>query len=215
MRQGPLRYLCAIEHAYKEKLGADVGYSGLMTRNPSHPQWRFYRGWDGRYELAELAEWVELPKFIPKRKPEEVGIGRNVTLFDFMRHYAYRHIRHYKWEVKNFVLWQAHLYEKALDRNGDFLVPLWEKEVYHIIRSVAKWTWRQFQVKSMEEDVKWREKQAYRGAKGGAASGASRLAASEDKRASARLMAATGKTQIEIANELAVSRMTVYRWLSE
>ena len=86
-----------------------------MIRNPLHPRWKVYRGRDECYEFAELADWVELPKFIPKRKPEEVGIGRNVTLFDFMRQYAYRHIRHYKWEVKNFVLWQAHLYEKALE----------------------------------------------------------------------------------------------------
>jgi len=96
MRQAPLRYLCAVEAAFRAKLDADSGYSGLITKNPAHPLWRLLRGPQRGYELGELAEWVDLPRHIPRRKPEEVGLGRNVTLFDWLRHYAYRQIRHYK-----------------------------------------------------------------------------------------------------------------------
>lgn len=46
------------------------------------------------------------------------------------------------------------------------------------------------------------------------ASGAARFAASEDKRTSARLMAAEGRGVREIAKELGVGKSTVARWVS-
>ena len=49
--------------------------------------------------------------------------------------------------------------------------------------------------------------------KGGQASGKARAAASEDKRASARLMRSQGKTQAAIAAELGVHVNTVANWL--
>ena len=82
MRQGPMRYLCAVEAAFRAKLQADQGYSGLMTKNPAHEMWRVLRGPQMAYELDELADWVDLPKHLPKRKPEEIGLGRNVTIFE-------------------------------------------------------------------------------------------------------------------------------------
>ena len=150
MRQRPMRYLCAIEAAFRVKLQADQGYSGLMTKNPAHELWRVLRGPRIAYELAELADWVDLPKFIPKRKPEEVGLGRNITVFESLRQYAYRHIRHYKGDVRNFVLWQAHLNTKALERNGDLLTPLAGNEVWHIAKSVSKWTWNRFDLEASD-----------------------------------------------------------------
>jgi hypothetical protein len=210
MRQGPLRYLCAVEAAFREKLQADQGYAGLITKNPAHPLWRTLRGPQLAYDLGDLAEWVDLTKYIPKRKPEEIGLGRNVTVFDWLRHYAYRNIRRYKTDVSNFVLWQSHLNGKALERNGDLHTPLDGSEVWHIAKSVSKWTWRQFDIAA--SDVRFSALQSHRGQQGGKASGAVRLAASEDKRASARIMAANGMTHGAIADELGVSRRTVLRW---
>jgi hypothetical protein len=212
MRQAPMRYLCAIESAFREKLQADHGYSGLITKNPAHPLWRVLRGPRLGYELGELAEYVDLPKHAPKRKPEEVGLGRNVTLFDWLRQYAYRHIRHYKKDVRNFVAWQAHLNNKALLRNGDFVVPLDGREVWHIAKSVAKWTWRRFDLAA--SDARFSALQAARGRQGGVASGLSRAAASEDKRASARLMQTQGYSSRAIAQILGVNQSTVVRWLT-
>lgn len=211
MRQGPLRYLCAVEAAFREKLQADQGYSGLITKNPAHPLWRTLRGPQASYDLAELAEWVELPKHLPKRKPEEVGLGRNVTVFEWLRQYSYRQIRHYKGDVRNFVLWQSYLNNRALERNGDLHTPLDGKEVWHIAKSVAKWTWNKFDIAA--SDAKFSQLQAYRGKQGGIASGISRSAANEDKRASARLMSARGMSLRAIATELGVSKSTVGTWL--
>jgi len=209
MRQGPLRYLCAVEAAFRAKLEADSGYTGLITKNPAHPLWRVLRGPQRGYELGELAEWVDLSKHAPRRKPEEVGLGRNVTLFDWLRHYAYRHIRQYKGAgERNFVLWQSHLNNKALLRNGDFQHPLDGKEVWHIAKSVAKWTWRRFDLAA--SDAKFSQLQAHRGK----LSGEARVAASEDRRVSARLMQTQGYSSRAIAQILGVNQSTVVRWLA-
>ena len=164
MRQRPMRFLCALEEGFRVRLQADQGYSGLMTKNPGHELWRVLRGPRLAYELGELAEWIDLPKFLPKRKPEEIGLGRNVNLFESLRQYAYKHIRHYKGDVRNFVLWQAHLNAKALERNGDLLTPLAGNEVWHIAKSVSKWTWNRFDLEA--SDARFSKLQAFRGSKG-------------------------------------------------
>ncbi len=209
MRQAPMRYLAAVESLMREKLQADPGFSGLITKNPIHPLWHTLRGPRLGYELAELAKYLpDLEKHTPKRrKPEEVGLGRNVTLFDWLRQYAYRHIRHYKGDVRNFVLWQSHLNVKALERNSEFPHPLDPRECWHIAKSVSKWTWNRFDL--VASDARFSGLQAHRGR----ASGEARLAKNEDKRSSARLMRSTGMSTRTIAAELGVDQSTVVRWL--
>jgi len=208
-RRAPLRYLCAVEAAFRAALDADAGYSGLITKNPVHPLWRTLRGPRVSYELGELADWVELPKHVPKRAPEQVGLGRNVTLFDFMRHWAYRNVRRYKQEVRNFVIWQADCNTKALQRNGDFMNPLDGREVWQVAKSVAKWTWSRFDIEA--SDQRFSELQAHRSKLGHEA----RWGDNESKRASARLMAAQGMSMRAIGRELAVDHKTVSHWLND
>lgn len=212
MRQGPLRYLCAVESAFRARLQADQGYSGLITKNPAHPLWHTLPGPRTSYDLGELAEYVDLTKHMPRRKPEEIGLGRNVTVFEWLRQYAYRHIRHYKGDVRNFVLWQSHLNNKALERNAEFRQPMDGREVWHIAKSVSKWTWRQFDLAG--SDARFSALQAHRGRRGGVASGLSRTAANEDKRASARLMKQAGYSVRAIAAALEIGKSTVADWVS-
>jgi len=214
MRQAPLRYLCAVEAAFRTKLDADQDYAGLLTKNPAHPLWRTLRGPRLDYDLGELAEYVDLPKHIPKRgkKPEEIGLGRNVTVFEDLRQWAYRNIRGYKAEgFKGWNPWMADCNEWALQRNGDLPNPMDSREVWHIAKSVAKWTWRRLDIAA--SDARFSQLQAHRGKKGGIASGVTRLEASEDKRVSARLMAGKGIKTGRIAQELNVDRKTIQRWL--
>lgn len=165
MRQAPLRYLCAVEAAFREKLEADQGYAGLITKNPAHPLWHTLRGPMEHYDLGDLAEFVDL-KYAPKRKPpEQVGLGRNVHIFDQLRKRAYREIRHYKREVRNFVLWQSHLNFVGLTLNGELHNPLDPVEVWHIAKSVSKWTWRKFDLDA--SDARFSALQSHRGKLGG------------------------------------------------
>ena len=114
--------------------------------------------------------------------------------------------------MRNFVLWQAHLNNRALERNGDLQNPMDGREVWHIAKSVSKWTWRQFDIDA--SDARFSALQAHRGRKGGVASGLSRAAANEDKRASARLMKQAGYSVRAIAEALSVSVGSVSAWCS-
>lgn len=202
-RQAPMRYLVGVEAAFRAALASDGGYAGLITKNPAHPLWRTLRGPQLAYELGELAEWVDLPKHLPKKKPEEIGLGRNVTLFDWLRNWAYRNVRRYKTEVRNFVIWQADCNTKALGRNGDFSHPLDGREVWQVAKSVAKWTWHRFDIEA--SDKRFSALQRHRVQQ--------RWGDTEDKQASARLMAAQGISQRKIAAELGVALYSVVRWL--
>jgi hypothetical protein len=170
-RRAPIRYLAAVESLMREKLQADPGFGGLITKNPRHPEWRLLRGPVLGYELGELAEHLPgLERHLPRRRPEEVGVGRNVALFDDLRRWAYRAVRTYRlagglgaWNA-----WLAACSHKALERNGDFLVPLDPRECFWVARSVGKWTWQRM---TLEGYLAWRSEQ---GRRGGLASGQAR-----------------------------------------
>lgn len=209
-RDAPLRYLCAVESLMRERLQADNGFAGLVTKNPAHPLWRVLRGPRLAYGLGELGEHLPgLEKHRPKRRaPDQVGLGRNVGLFDRLRRWAYPSIRPY-WGggLQAWNAWLSHCNSRALVYNGDFRVPLHGREVWHVARSVAKWTWKHTTPEGFSD---W---QAAQGRKGGRASGEARRQVSEEKRASARLMALAGRSAPEIAAELGVDQFVVLRWL--
>jgi hypothetical protein len=209
MRLGPLRYLSGIESMMHHRLQADPGFCGLLTKNPMHPDWECLRGPQQGYSLSELAAHLPgIEKHFPRpRAVPEIGLGRNVALFDFLRNYAYQQIRYYKLDIRNFVAWQSHLNSRALVRNAEFLPQMDGREVWHIAKSVAKWTWRRFDLAA--SDAQFSKLQAARGR----ASGLARRAAREDARVSARLMAVQGYSSRAIAPILGVNQSTVSRWL--
>jgi hypothetical protein len=168
-RRAPLRYLAAIESMMRERLQADAGFGGLVTKNPMHPEWRTLRGPVIGYELRDLAEYLPgLERHIPRRgKPEEVGLGRNCTLFDYLRTWAYRHVRPYR-EAGGLASWREWLMacnNRALLRNGEFQNPMDPRECWWVARSVAKWTWRRFDVEA--SDRRFSALQAARGRRSG------------------------------------------------
>ena len=215
-RHAPIRYLLAVESAFRARLQADSGYSGLITKNPAHPLWRTLRGPSEFYDLAYLSEFVDLPKFRPKQgtKLDEIGLGRNCILFDFLRKWAYKAVRDHR-DQRNYVLWQAQAYDRALNRNADFKDQLDPKEVWHIAQSVTKWVWKTDPL----AEAAFLARQAIKGRKGGLAGGKkgmlTRWGNNEDKRSSARLMAAAGTSTRSIAAELEIDQSTVVRWLQK
>lgn len=205
-RAAPLKYLAAIEAAYIKKLNADICYTGLIAKNPLHSDWITYPTHSHAYELSELADYVDLTA--PTQKPleplESFGLGRNCDLFDQIRFFAYKAQRDFK-KNSNFSQFEAEIYSKCAEFNV-FSTPLPVSELRAIAKSVAKFCWR---LSSEASDAKFSALQAYRGQR----SGLARLAKSEDKRATARLLSIQGKIQSEIAAELGVSRKTVNQWL--
>jgi hypothetical protein len=207
-RQKPMRYLAAVESAMREKLQSDPGYSGLVTKNPAHPHWRTFWNRDGGlYELGDLLEWLDLPKFINKKdRPERVGIGRNVDTFDHIRFLAYRSVAGWKATGGRgaFVYYLNHLHDLAIQyTHNEHPQPLDRKECHHISKSVARWTWNKFDIEASNQ--KFSALQSWRGRQGG-------RPPMEDKQFSARLMRAQGVSYSLIAREVGASRRAVIGW---
>jgi len=203
-RLKPLRYAAAVQEAYRAKLDADPAYSGLICKNPLNDYWRVLEYSDAVYDLAYLAEWVDLATVKTRQAREEVGLGRNCTLFDRLRHWAYRWIATYKGSATASEWGEAVL--RQAEKMNDFNTQLHTSEVRAIAKSTAKWTWTKFDVDASNE--RFSRLQAHRGRQGGIAKGL----ANEDKKASARLMHAQGQSYRQIADALGVSRRSVIYW---
>jgi hypothetical protein len=217
-RAEPLRLAAAIEAAYGAKLDADRGYSGLITKNPLHPHWHVYcpateAANNGYYELAELAEYVILPKTLPRRR-EAAGIGRNVSLFDDLRQWAYKAVRGY-WRPAGYKAWHLAVLEKANALNC-FPEPLPIAEIQATAKSVSKYTWQRFTPKGWADFVERThtpEIQAKRGKIGGVRSGEARAEKAAGMAARALELRKQGMKQAEIAKALGVHRNSVSSWL--
>lgn len=204
-RSGPMRYLAAVESAMRVQLAADPGYSGLITKNPRHGDWRVF--WGRRlYDLPELQDWLDLPRHTPRKTDDRHGLGRNVATFDHVRYQAYPQIRYWKHAGQGaYVGWQNWLHHTALDyTHAEHPQPLDRRECHWIARSVAHWVWHRFNVEA--SDARFSATQAVRGRQKGA-----------DRRGwalpIARGLAAEGWTQREIAEDLGVAQKTVSNWL--
>lgn len=198
-RKGPLRYAAAVQLSLRDSLGADVGYSGFLCKNPFSSHWRTVE-WEPRlYELADFEGWLDL-----SAKPREAansdayGLGRNCALFEKLRTWAYRAIRQGWPDAER---WYQAVQERAAAYNS-FDQPLNTNEVRAIARSVAKYTCKHFSAAGFSAV------QAQRGRKGGAAKGASYA----EKRAQALALLDAGAKRYEVAEQLGVALKTVSRW---
>ena len=83
-REAPLRLLARISEFYRHALGADPGYTGVLTHNPmrsAHRHGEFLTHWGRKqpYPLSELAEPIPKGWRLPVKPTTEAG--RNCSLF--------------------------------------------------------------------------------------------------------------------------------------
>lgn len=159
-RDAPIRYAAALQAALLAKLCADPGYAGLIAKNPFHEAWNTQ--WlQQLYTLGDLAEYVSLPKRLPKRSElAGVGLGRNCTLFDELRAWAYQWVREYQSNDASTAQWHSAVLGQA-ERLNAFDLPLAFNEVKAVAKSVARWTWLHF------SDAAFSALQSVRGKRGG------------------------------------------------
>lgn len=205
-RRKPLRYLAAIEYALREKWGADRGYTGFISKNPIHPHWETLQMRSESWELGELADWLTLPKTLPRRG-QSVGLGRNCTLFDMLRYWAYDSVLEFRVSGSMGTWSEAVL--SAAEGFNSFPEPLPCSEVRATAKSVANWTWANYIKRWSDEEFS--QVQAARGRM----SGAKRGHANKEKRAKAHELRAEGLSQRAIAKELGVSVGTINNWLKQ
>ena len=210
-KQNVIQYLAKIEQAYSLALGADRGYTGLITKNPCHGTWENHTFGVQPYDLNYLADFVELQELKTDLK-EVSGLGRNCMMFDTVRFWAYEAIR-------AFILgspdsWYAEVLKVAINANSAFLEPLPYSEVKATAKSIARWVWRNHS----DAHVKFIERQTVKGRKGGLSSdsshgGKARSAQYSDIRMEALKLHIMGKSIKEISEYLNVHRNSVSKWV--
>lgn len=211
-RRAPQGLLHVVRRALTARLVGDPCYVGLLTKNPLHEAWNVQQPGGStsleelakvlRPELAALTQWDACepgrPRWSQAQAEAELraaGDGtRNVTLFTALRQWAYRNL-------------DADLHRQALRFNSMLPDPLPASEVEEMAARMARYlAGPRFVSGGFTSD--FAEAQRRRGR----LSGVARLAASEDKRASARLMRAQGQSIRAIAAALGVGKSTVSDW---
>lgn len=139
-RQGPLRYLAHIENGMCELLKADRGYSGLISKNPFHGDWQTWFVHNTGFELCELDDFVPESCYIrSKAHSETYGLGRNCTVFECLKQWAYRAFRDdFDYSTNG---WYDACLSQAFEFNRDLCLesPLPVSEIKAIAKSVSKW----------------------------------------------------------------------------
>lgn len=143
-RMAPMRYLAGLESGLSARLGADQGYSGLIVKNPL--QSAFWRVWQPRqelYSLDELADYTDPSRTRTHTRTREVrSFGRNVSLFDQLRFWAYDRVESAR--AGNYGAWVSDVTAQAMTINAEFPDPLRFAEMASTARSVAKWSWKHY-----------------------------------------------------------------------
>lgn len=224
-RQKPLRYLAAIEHVLAKRLGADMGYSGLITKNPTHSDWLTVWHQIDPYSLDYLAEFcpdADLAAYSRRSRKEVTGLGRNVTMFDNVREWAYTAIRSH-WRPNGYDSWLCAVQAACectnvfgLEQGG----PLPHSEIKATAKSIARWTWRNLTPSTFADYVDRThtpEIQAIRGAKGGKVSkGGGRPTGTNRTNwalwEAIKSMKAAGYPHSTIADDLNISASTVSKY---
>ena len=145
----PIRYAHAIEYSLREELKADNGYSGLIIKNPSHAYWETKELNEDLWDLGDLAEYLTLPKKIPKRE-SLIGLGRNCTLFELGRKYAYSEVLKQKITGNKQTFYNCVLYFIEQQNEG-FPQPLMPNEYKGIAKSITEWTWKYYGDKTSKQ----------------------------------------------------------------
>ena len=128
--EAPLKLYGRVSEYYAVRLGADAGYTGVLTHNPMEDAQRagFQTHWGRRepYTLGELAEFV--PFRWRRPKPSQTAVGRNCDIF--------AHCMRWAGSPANL---GVSVLEEALTVNDGLKFPLGTSEVAGIARSVERY----------------------------------------------------------------------------
>ena len=142
-RPKPIIYANAILKRLQQLLDADLGYSGLITKNPLSSEWRAYTLRSKPYTLSELARnldlnWKEANQ--PIKQDEAIGLGRNCYIFHTARHWAYKEVRKYRGNIYN--NWFECVRKHCEALNQGVTDPLSYNEVKGIAKSISRYCWK-------------------------------------------------------------------------
>ena len=157
-RLQPLRFAQRIEAGLRTSVGGDFAYGGQLTKNPIHASWETIYGPAQAYELRDLAT-IHTPRQMPRLPARAAGLGRNVTMFDTARTWAYPTWWHHRHGTQT--TWEHLVLHRCRAINTEFPHPLPFTEVHATAQSISRWIWRNF------TEEAYRARQAHLGQKGG------------------------------------------------
>lgn len=215
--QKAIKYLDSVYNALKRKLGADMGYSGNLIKNPTHSDWQTYTtGANAQgYTLDELAEYLDLDK--PTTAPKVANddyFGRNCSVFHATRHQAYKIADKHDY---NTLL--REVLAIATAENAKFDSPMYPNEVRHIAKSITNYC---KSPKFGKNSQVYFEKRSNGGKKGsqvanakGANSkgGKARSESYNAQREQAKQLRGQGLSVRKIADQLQISKTSVQKWI--
>ncbi|WP_270809411.1 LuxR C-terminal-related transcriptional regulator [Aeromonas sp. QDB58] len=193
----------------------------MITKNPLHDDWLTIWHHSEAFPLDYLAEFcpdADLAAYSRRSRNEASGLGRNVTLFDEVREWAYSAVRAY-WRPNGYEAW-ADAVRAACESANTFGLeqggPLPVSEIKATAKSVARWVWNRF------TPAGFSQVQAHRGAKGGRIGGKVSKGGGRPRnsgRAAELLpevlrLKAMGYSNRDIAEELGIGSASVSRYLS-
>lgn len=140
-RRKPLAYAAAVTEGLRRAVNGDQAYSGLMTKNPVHSEWATH--WLGSElrsldELASKLDTMPPPRWreTKRYRANVAGLGRNCSLFETARTWAYREIRHHWGDPVGL---STAIHREAVGLNSAFAIPLPTSEVRAIAASISRW----------------------------------------------------------------------------
>ena len=151
-RDKPIRYMKAIYKAFVDRLKADPEYhGGPVAKTPGHPWWHTRELHSNVYELADLAECVELEPVTPWGKGPDmdaVSHSRHCMLFENLRFFAYSIVNNER-EHGSYEHFMQRLTAHAHNSNqfggrGAFRDDLPLSSIRSTVRSVGRWTWNRY-----------------------------------------------------------------------
>lgn len=158
----PIKYCSDVEHGLAVRIGADMNYNGLLTKNPFNiSAFKVFSFQDEPYDLDYLNEFVDKDlvrqqREAKKKKNVEDGFasGRNCTLFETLRLWAYSN-----WHRFHQVALHAEILDQAMMLNT-FECPLGMNEVRTIADSVYRFITQHFSIERLNELKSERAKQS-------------------------------------------------------
>ncbi len=217
-------YYTDIARAVGQCWKADPNYTGLLMHNPLHSYWRTEIFQSEPYELNDFRNALRIVREMPTAAnhprfkggewaDQYAALGRNCATWEACRWPAYSMGRNATFDA---VLRLVESYNAT--HNSP---PLGHRECRHIALSISNYVLAGKRKGHSMTDTDWRqwvehthtpEVQARRGALGGKASGKIRRAASEQERATARLIRASGSSYGVISQVLGIPESTIKRW---
>jgi hypothetical protein len=145
-------YYKAIKTGLTTRIGADQGYSGLISKNPLNDKWFTTELHSGQFPLLTLADRADLrwktesERIIDEMEAANSLLGRNCTLFDALRFHSYAKVNAYRTLNMSRVydMWLKSVESEAEAINRGFKEALSLSEIRATAKSVAKWTWNNY-----------------------------------------------------------------------